>query len=83
MYLFDVIICTIGKFNMFALADLGASVNMMSYSLYRKLNLINLKEKTAMVEMADMSRTTLRGVVDNVLLRINKSYSLMTFWLST
>ncbi|PWA45732.1 phospholipase-like protein [Artemisia annua] len=55
--------CTIDNFDMFALADLGASVNMMSFSLFKKLNLINLKKKTSMVEMADMSRTTPKGTV--------------------
>ncbi|PWA35501.1 hypothetical protein CTI12_AA608900 [Artemisia annua] len=64
--------CTIGNFDMFALADLGASVNMMSFSLFKKLNLINFKNTTSMVEMADMSRTTPKGTVDNILLRINK-----------
>ncbi|PWA61243.1 hypothetical protein CTI12_AA373430 [Artemisia annua] len=64
--------CTIGNFDMFAVADLGASVNMMSFSLFKKLNLINLKKTTSMVEMADMSRTTPKGTVDNILLRINK-----------
>ncbi|PWA80180.1 hypothetical protein CTI12_AA198710 [Artemisia annua] len=64
--------CTIGNFDMFALADLGASVNMMSFSLFKKLNLTNLKKTTSMVEMADMSRTTPKGTVDNILLRINK-----------
>ncbi|PWA53574.1 hypothetical protein CTI12_AA443510 [Artemisia annua] len=55
--------CTIGNFDMFALADLGASVNMMSFSLFKKLNLINFKKTTSMVEMADMSRTTPKGTV--------------------
>ncbi|PWA54747.1 hypothetical protein CTI12_AA431540 [Artemisia annua] len=64
--------CTIGNFDMFALADIGASVNMMSFSLFKKLNFINLKKTTSMVEMADMSRTTPKGTVDNILLRINK-----------
>lgn len=64
--------CTIGNFDMFALADLGASVNMMSFSLFKKLNLINLKKTTSMVKMADMSRAIPKRIVDNVLLRVNK-----------
>ncbi|PWA53962.1 hypothetical protein CTI12_AA436730 [Artemisia annua] len=64
--------CTIGNLDMFALADLGASVNMISFSLFKKLNFINLKKTTSMVEMADMSRATPKGTVDNVLLRVNK-----------
>ncbi|PWA47879.1 hypothetical protein CTI12_AA489690 [Artemisia annua] len=64
--------CTIGNFDMFALADLGASVNMMSFSIFKKLNLINLKKTTSMVEMADTSRATPKGTVDNILLRVNK-----------
>ncbi|PWA44664.1 hypothetical protein CTI12_AA523000 [Artemisia annua] len=51
---------------------IGASVNMMSFSLFKKLNLINLKKTTSTVEMADMSRTTHKGTVDNILLRVNK-----------
>ena len=57
---------------MFALADLGASVNMMSFSLFKKLKLTNLKKTTSMVEMADMSRTTPKGTVDKILLRVNR-----------
>ncbi|PWA64626.1 hypothetical protein CTI12_AA305060 [Artemisia annua] len=64
--------CTIGNFDMFTLADLGASVNMMSFSLFKRLNLINLKKTTSMVEMADMSRATPKRIVDNILLRVNK-----------
>ena len=41
--------CTIGNFDMFALVDLGASFNMMSFSLFERLNLINLKKTTSMV----------------------------------
>ncbi|PWA77970.1 hypothetical protein CTI12_AA218900 [Artemisia annua] len=64
--------CMIGNFDMFALADLGASVNMMSFSLCKKLNLINLKETTVLVKMSDMSRVTPKGIVYNVLLKVNK-----------
>nr|GEV44309.1 hypothetical protein [Tanacetum cinerariifolium] len=58
--------------NMYALADLGASFNIMPFSMFKSLGLINLKETTFLVEMACMSKRAPRGIVENVLVKINK-----------
>ncbi|GJT12641.1 hypothetical protein Tco_0859683, partial [Tanacetum coccineum] len=50
---------------------LGASVNIMPFSMFKNLVLTNLKETTMLVEMADMSKKAPRGIVENVLV-INK-----------
>ncbi|GJR25841.1 putative reverse transcriptase domain-containing protein [Tanacetum coccineum] len=49
--------------------DLGASVNIMPFSMFKKLNLTNLKETTMLVEMVDMSKRNHRGIVENVLVK--------------
>nr|GEZ92444.1 hypothetical protein [Tanacetum cinerariifolium]GFA50930.1 hypothetical protein [Tanacetum cinerariifolium] len=46
--------CTIGSLNVYDLAYLGASVNIMPYSMFKSLELASLKETTILVEMADM-----------------------------
>ncbi|GJW55008.1 hypothetical protein Tco_0099093 [Tanacetum coccineum] len=38
--------CTIGSLNMYALEDLGANVNIMPFSMFKSLELTNLKETT-------------------------------------
>ncbi|GJS46220.1 hypothetical protein Tco_0596341 [Tanacetum coccineum] len=46
---------------------IGASVNIMSYSMFRSVKRTNLKETIMLVEMADMSKKAPRGIVENVL----------------
>ncbi|GJS51733.1 reverse transcriptase domain-containing protein [Tanacetum coccineum] len=74
--LFLIVICTppcmIGSLNMCALEDLGASVNIMPYSMFKNLELTNLKKTTMLVEMADMSKKALVEIVENVLVKIDK-----------
>ncbi|GJY70592.1 phospholipase-like protein [Tanacetum coccineum] len=48
--------CTTGNLNLFAMADLGASVNVMPKSIFENLKLANLKETSMVVEMADMKK---------------------------
>ncbi|GKA67278.1 reverse transcriptase domain-containing protein [Tanacetum coccineum] len=48
--------CTIGKFNFYAMADLGASINVMPRSIFEHLHLTNLKKTNMLCEMADMSK---------------------------
>ncbi|GJS86759.1 hypothetical protein Tco_0769395, partial [Tanacetum coccineum] len=64
--------CTIGSLNMYALVDLGASVNIMSYSMFKCLKLTSLKETSMLVEMVDMSKKAPLGIVENVLVKIDK-----------
>ncbi|GJW67789.1 mutator type transposase [Tanacetum coccineum] len=46
--------CTIGNFNFYGMADLGASVNVMPRNIFEYLRLANLRNTNILVEMADM-----------------------------
>ncbi|GKD84724.1 DNA-binding pseudobarrel domain-containing protein [Tanacetum coccineum] len=63
--------CTIGNF-FFAMADLGASINVMPRSKFEHLHLTNLKKTNMLCEMADMSKKAPLGIVENVLVKIDK-----------
>ncbi|GJR96373.1 reverse transcriptase domain-containing protein [Tanacetum coccineum] len=64
--------CTIGKINFYAMADLGASINVMPRSIFEHLHLTNLKKTNMLCEMADMSKKAPLGIVENVLVKIDK-----------
>ncbi|XP_031131854.1 uncharacterized protein LOC116033238 [Ipomoea triloba] len=74
------IACNIGRttFNR-ALADLGASINLMPFALYRKLNLGTLKPTRMCIQLADRSTKYPRGIVEDVLVRVDKFIFLMDF----
>ncbi|XP_022880734.1 uncharacterized protein LOC111398006 [Olea europaea var. sylvestris] len=65
--------CTIGEvyFDK-ALCDLGASINLMSLSVFRKLGLVEAKVTTVTLQLADRSLTHLRGIIENVLVKVEK-----------
>ena len=67
-----VVPCTIGNFDLFALADLGSSINIMPLSLFLSLKLTSLMKTSLIVKMADTTKTSPIGIVDNVILKINK-----------
>ncbi|GJR07657.1 phospholipase-like protein [Tanacetum coccineum] len=48
--------CTVGSLNLYVMADLGASVNIMPKSMFEHLKLANLKETDMLVEMVDMTK---------------------------
>jgi hypothetical protein len=56
------------------LLDLGASVNLMPYSLYLQLGLGELKPTMVVLQLADRSVKTPKGVVEDVLVQIDKFY---------
>ncbi|XP_068649028.1 uncharacterized protein [Aristolochia californica] len=60
--------CTLGntKFEK-AMIDLGASINVMSYSIYASLKLGPLNKIGVVIELADISK----GVVEDVLVQVN------------
>ncbi|GJV10677.1 uncharacterized mitochondrial protein-like protein [Tanacetum coccineum] len=64
--------CIIGKFNFYAMADLGASINVMPRSIFEHLHLTNLNKTNMLCEMADMSKKVPLGIVENVLVKIDK-----------
>ena len=56
------------------LLDLGASVNLLPFSVYKQLGLGELKPTTATLQLADRSTKVPRGVVEDVLVQIDKFY---------
>ncbi|GJS57563.1 reverse transcriptase domain-containing protein [Tanacetum coccineum] len=55
-----------------ALANLGASINLMPYSLYAKLSLDTLKPTKISVKLANQSFQYLIGIVENMLVEVGK-----------
>ncbi|XP_058010230.1 uncharacterized protein LOC131183748 [Hevea brasiliensis] len=55
-----------------ALCDLGASINLMPYSVFRKLRLGEVKSTTISLQLADRSMVIPRCVVKDVLIKVNK-----------
>ena len=62
-----------------ALLDLGASVNLLPYSVYKQLGLGELKPTTITLSLADRSVKILKGIVEDVLVKVDKFYYLMDF----
>ena len=62
-----------------ALLDLGASVNLMPYSVYLQLGLGELKPTTITLSLADRSVKIPKGIVEDVLVKIDKFYYLVDF----
>ncbi|KAJ9168545.1 hypothetical protein P3X46_020051, partial [Hevea brasiliensis] len=52
-----------------AMADLGASINVMSNSVFQTLNLGPLKETSVIIQLADRSNAYPLGVVEDVLVQ--------------
>ncbi|RVW59104.1 Retrovirus-related Pol polyprotein from transposon 412 [Vitis vinifera] len=57
-----------------ALLDLGASVNLLPYSVYKQLGLGGLKPTTITFSLADRSVKIPRGVIEDVLVQVEKFY---------
>ncbi|GJV94311.1 RNA-directed DNA polymerase, eukaryota, reverse transcriptase zinc-binding domain protein [Tanacetum coccineum] len=66
--------CTIGSLDFYAMADLGASVNVMPKSIFEHLKLANLKKTETLVEMADMTRKVPIRIIKNALVQINNVF---------
>ncbi|GJX63730.1 homeodomain-like protein [Tanacetum coccineum] len=65
--------CTIRNHSMSnALADLGASISVMPYSLFKILELECLKPIKMTIEMADRSMQSPKRIKENVLVKISK-----------
>jgi len=64
--------CTIGNTRFEnAMTDLGASINVMSYSIYASLKLGPLNKTSVVIQLADRSIAYPKGVVEDVLVQIN------------
>jgi hypothetical protein len=67
--------CTIGISHIEkALLDLGASVNLLPYSVYLQLGLGELKPTSMTLQLADRSVKIPRGIVEDVLIKVDKFY---------
>ncbi|XP_022030555.1 uncharacterized protein LOC110931470 [Helianthus annuus] len=55
-----------------ALADLGASINLMPYSFYEKLGLGDLQSTRMSLSLVDKSVKYPRGVVENLLIKVDR-----------
>ncbi|GJY80583.1 hypothetical protein Tco_0493334 [Tanacetum coccineum] len=65
--------CSIGKLDFKnALADLGASISIMPFSMYKRLGIGKLKAINMLIEMADNTKCAPKGIVENLLIKINK-----------
>ncbi|GJV76283.1 reverse transcriptase domain-containing protein [Tanacetum coccineum] len=65
--------CNFNKtFSCNALANLGASINLMPYSLYAKLSLETLKPTKMSVRLADRSFLYPVGIAKNMLIEVGK-----------
>ena len=62
-----------------ALVDLGASVNLLPYSVYVDLRLGELEPTNITLQLADRSVKIPRGIVKDVLVRVDKFYFLVDF----
>ncbi|XP_062088503.1 uncharacterized protein LOC133795067 [Humulus lupulus] len=65
--------CTIGNKRIErCMLDLGASINVMPFSIYASLNLDPLEETGVIIQLADRSNAYPRGVIEDVLVQVNE-----------
>ncbi|RVW72146.1 hypothetical protein CK203_057959 [Vitis vinifera] len=57
-----------------ALLDLGASVNLLPYSIYKQLGLGELKPTSITLSLADRSVKIPRGIIEDVLVQVDNFY---------
>ncbi|GKE15619.1 reverse transcriptase domain-containing protein [Tanacetum coccineum] len=67
--------CDFLKFDSYlALADLGASINLVPLSIWKKLQLSGLTETKMVLELADRTISKPTGVAENVFIKVGKFY---------
>ncbi|GJS70731.1 DNA-directed DNA polymerase [Tanacetum coccineum] len=72
--------CDIGQLHINnALADLGASISLMPYTMYEKLGLGAPKATRMSLELVDRSIQYPRGIIENVLIKVDKFVLLIDF----
>ena len=62
-----------------ALLDLGASVNLLPYSMYKQLGLGELKPTSITLSLADKSIKIPKGTIEDVLIQVDRFYYLVDF----
>nr|GEY07489.1 reverse transcriptase domain-containing protein [Tanacetum cinerariifolium] len=60
--------------NCLALADLGASINIISLSIWKNLRLLTLNDTKMVLELADRTISKPIGVAENVFVKVSKFY---------
>ncbi|CAN6542472.1 unnamed protein product [Malus baccata var. baccata] len=66
------ILCVIGNTPFkSAMLDLGASINVMPYSIYVSMNLGELKHDGVIIQLADRSNAYPKGVLEDVLVQVD------------
>nr|GEV57249.1 hypothetical protein [Tanacetum cinerariifolium] len=67
--------CDFSEFdNCLALADLGASINLMPLSIWKKLKLPTLNDTKMVLELADRTISKPTGVAENFCVKVGKFY---------
>nr|GEV51886.1 reverse transcriptase domain-containing protein [Tanacetum cinerariifolium] len=67
--------CDFSEFdNCLALADLGAIINLMPLSIWKKLRLPTLSDTKTVLELADRTISKPTGVAENVFVKVRKFY---------
>nr|GFA94064.1 reverse transcriptase domain-containing protein [Tanacetum cinerariifolium] len=67
--------CDFSEFdNCLALADLGASINLMPLSIWKKLKLPTLNDTKMVLELVDRTISKPTGVAENVFVKVGKFY---------
>nr|GEX09800.1 reverse transcriptase domain-containing protein [Tanacetum cinerariifolium] len=67
--------CDFSEFdNCLALADLGASINLMPLSIWKKLRLLTLNDTKMVLELADRTISKPTGLAENVFVKVGKFY---------
>ena len=62
-----------------ALLDLGASVNLLLYSMYKQFGLGELKPTSITLSLADRSIKIPKGTIEDVLIQVDRFYYLVDF----
>ena len=55
-----------------ALCDLGASINLLPWSIFKKLKLGEARPTIVTLQLADWSLTHPRGIIEDVLVKVDK-----------
>nr|GEZ83398.1 reverse transcriptase domain-containing protein [Tanacetum cinerariifolium] len=67
--------CDFSEFdNCLAIADLGANINLMPLSIWKKLKLLTLNDTKMVLELADRIISKPTGVAENVFVKVRKFY---------
>ena len=76
--------CTIEEFEFQkALCDLGASINLMPYSIAKKLSLGEITPTNVTLQMADTTLAKPEGIIEDVMVKVGKFIFQLTssYWI--